>query len=48
MTTKVIDNKNQDVSVRSEGISIGFEVESLDKAMQHIKTKNIPIIRGGI
>jgi lactoylglutathione lyase len=43
---ELIYNKKQKVSVQSEGISIGFEVESLDKAMELLKDKNIPIKRG--
>jgi lactoylglutathione lyase len=43
---ELIYNKKHKVSVQSEGISIGFEVESLDKAMELVKDKNIPIKRG--
>lgn len=43
---ELICNKGQEVSVQKEGISIGFEVESLDKAMELLKDRNIPIKRG--
>ncbi len=43
---ELICNKSQNVSVQKEGISIGFEVESLDKAMELLKDRNIPIKRG--
>ena len=42
---ELIYNKNQNVSARSEGISIGFEVKSLDEAMELLKSKSIPIKR---
>lgn len=45
---ELIYNKNKNVSAQSEGISIGFEVKSLDKAMELVKDKNIPIKRGPI
>lgn len=43
---ELICNKSQNASVQKEGISIGFEVESLDKAMELLKDRNIPIKRG--
>ncbi|WP_315080932.1 VOC family protein [uncultured Clostridium sp.] len=45
---ELIYNKNQNVSTRSDGLSIGFEVKSLDEAMELLKIKNIPIKRGPI
>ena len=45
---ELIYNKKQNVLIRTEGISIGFEVESLDEAMKLVKNKNIPIKRGPI
>ncbi len=34
--------------VQNSGFSIGFEVASLEKAMEQLREKNIPIIRGPI
>ena len=45
---ELIYNKKQNVLARSEGLSIGFEVKSLDEAMELFKNKNIPIKRGPI
>ena len=45
---EIICNKKQKAPQLKEGISIGFEVESLDKAIDLIKDKNIPIKRGPI
>jgi lactoylglutathione lyase len=45
---ELIYNRNQNVLARSEGLSIGFEVKSLDEAMELLKNKNIPIKRGPI
>jgi lactoylglutathione lyase len=45
---ELIYNKNQNVLARSEGLSIGFEVKSLDEIMELLKNKNIPIKRGPI
>ncbi len=39
---------NPNVLTRSERLSIGFEVKSLDEAMELFKNKNIPIKRGPI
>lgn len=39
---------NQRVTAQSTGISIGFEVDSLDKALELMSEKNIPIKRGPI
>lgn len=41
-------HNNKNVSVQSEGISVGFEVKSLDKAIEFVKDKNIIIKRGPI
>ncbi|AKG37922.1 glyoxalase [Paenibacillus durus ATCC 35681] len=30
------------------GVSIGFEVESLDEAMEYLKSEGIPIVRGPV
>lgn len=43
---ELICNKNKTASVKSEGISIGFEVKSLDETIELMKNKNIPIKRG--
>lgn len=45
---ELIYNKNKNVSVQSEGLSIGFQVKSIDNAMKLVKDKNIPIKRGPI
>ncbi|BAQ13966.1 hypothetical protein CBB2_1856 [Clostridium botulinum] len=45
---ELIYNKKQSVLSRSKGLSIGFEVKSLDEAMELLKNKNIPIKRGPI
>ena len=45
---ELIYNKKQNVLARSEGLSIGFQVKSLDEAMELLKNKNIPIKRGPI
>jgi lactoylglutathione lyase len=45
---ELIYDKNQKDFGFGEGISIGFQVESLDKAMELVKYKNIPIKRGPI
>ena len=45
---ELIYNKKHNVLTRSEGLSIGFEVKSLDEAMELLKNKNIPIKRGPI
>ncbi|MBD5642493.1 VOC family protein [Clostridium botulinum] len=45
---ELIYNKKQNVLSRSEGLSSGFEVKSLDEAMELLKNKNIPIKRGPI
>ncbi len=46
--TKVELIYNKDNTAKSTGISIGFEVDSLEKAMELMREKNIPIIRGPI
>lgn len=45
---ELIYNKNKNVSVHSEGISIGFEVKSLDDTIELLKNKKISIKRGPI
>ncbi|MBK1810389.1 VOC family protein [Clostridium sp. YIM B02505] len=45
---ELIYDKNQKAFGFKEGISIGFQVESLDKAMELLKDKDIPIKRGPI
>jgi len=43
---ELICNKNETRKKSSEGISIGFEVISLDEAMNHMKNNNIQIEKG--
>lgn len=43
---ELIDNKNIDNPINAEGISIGFEVDSLDRTMKYLKDKGIAIERG--
>jgi lactoylglutathione lyase len=45
---ELIYNRNKNVSVQSNDVSIGFEVKSLDEAMELVKNKNICIKRGPI
>jgi lactoylglutathione lyase len=45
---ELIYNKNKNISVHNQGISIGFEVTSLDEAIELVKTRNIPIKRGPV
>jgi len=45
---ELIRDKKQTFSTRSEGLSIGFMVNSLDESMELLKNKNIPIKRGPI
>lgn len=45
---ELIYNKNTNASVQNHTISMGFEVKSLDEAMELVKLKNIPIKRGPI
>jgi lactoylglutathione lyase len=45
---ELIYNKNKNVSIQSHNISIGFEVKSLDEAMELVKKQNILIKRGPI
>jgi len=45
---ELICNKKENAPVFRDGISIGFEVESLDKTIELIKDKNISIKRGPI
>lgn len=45
---ELIYNKNIPASSKVEGVSIGFEVSSLDSAMELLKNNNIPIKRGPI
>ncbi|WP_312370138.1 VOC family protein [Lachnoclostridium sp.] len=46
--TKVELICDKDHIVQSTGLSIGFEVESLEKAMELMRENNIPILRGPI
>jgi lactoylglutathione lyase len=39
---------NKDHIVQSTGLSIGFEIDSLEKAMDQMHSNNIPILRGPI
>jgi len=43
---ELIHYKNNSVTAQASGLSIGFQVESLDKALEYVKEKNIPIKRG--
>lgn len=45
---ELIYNKKQNIGARAERLSIGFEVKSLDEAMEILKSNNIPIKRGPI
>lgn len=45
---ELIYNKKQNILAQSEGLSIGFEVKSLDETMELLKNKNISIKRGPI
>ena len=45
---ELICDKSEGVEIKSRGISIGFEVDSLDDAMNYVKSNNIPIEKGPI
>lgn len=45
---ELIYNKKQNIPAKAERLSIGFEVESLNEAMELLKSNNIPIKRGTI
>jgi len=45
---ELIYNRSNVVENQTKGISIGFEVDSLEGTMSYVKSKNIPIIRGPI
>ncbi|AGA67881.1 putative ring-cleavage extradiol dioxygenase [Desulfitobacterium dichloroeliminans LMG P-21439] len=45
---ELLHNKKDDVVAQAAGLSIGFQVDSLDKAMEYLKEKNIPIKSGPI
>ncbi|AFS77563.1 glyoxalase/bleomycin resistance protein/dioxygenase [Gottschalkia acidurici 9a] len=45
---ELICSEDNKVEVQSNGISIGFEVDSLDKAIEYVKENNISIKRGPI
>lgn len=43
---ELLCNKNVKIPNRNAGISIGFEVESLDSAMEYVKSHNVAITKG--
>ncbi len=43
---ELIDDKNSNNRINTEGISIGFQVDSLDQTMEYLKDKGITIKRG--
>lgn len=45
---ELIYDKKENIPARAERLSIGFEVESLDEAMELFKNNNIPIKIGPI
>ncbi|MCR3761328.1 VOC family protein [Clostridium felsineum] len=45
---ELVCNKTESISAKAEGLSIGFQVKSLDYAMKLLKDNNIPIKRGPI
>lgn len=45
---ELIHNKRNKVVAQGTGISIGFEVDSLNKAMEYVKDKSISIKRGPV
>lgn len=45
---ELICDKNDKIEIESNGISVGFEVDSLDKAMEYVKDNGISIKRGPI
>jgi lactoylglutathione lyase len=45
---ELIYNKKQNIPARAEILSIGFEVKSINEAMELLKNNNIPIKRGPI
>lgn len=45
---ELIRDKNQSQPVKTESLSIGFEVKSLDEALSLFKSHSIPIKRGPI
>lgn len=45
---ELLHNKKDRVVAQATGLSVGFEVDSLDQAMEYIKANNIPIKSGPI
>lgn len=45
---ELICSENNNSKIQSRGISIGFEVKSLDEAVKYMKSKGIAIKRGPI
>ncbi|MEA2066090.1 MAG: VOC family protein [Thermotogota bacterium] len=45
---ELIDDNNYDVKLKSKGISIGFEVDSMNAAMKYVKNSGIEIKSGPI
>lgn len=45
---ELIDEKNYDVKPQNKGFSIGFEVDSLNAAMEYVKNNGIEIKSGPI
>ncbi|MCI1946261.1 VOC family protein [Clostridium luticellarii] len=45
---ELICSRNNNSEIQSRGISIGFEVKSLDESMEYMKSKGIVIKRGPI
>jgi len=43
---ELICSSNDPVEKSAPGITLGFEVESLDAAMEHMKNNHVPILRG--
>lgn len=43
---ELLCNRHNRIANRGTGISIGFEVDSLDEAMAYVKSKSIPIEKG--
>lgn len=43
---ELLYERNSNVAIHAVGLSIGLEVESLDEALNYVKEKEIPILRG--
>ena len=43
---EILCNRHVKIANRGTGITVGFEVESLDEAMKYVQSKNIPVLKG--